>query len=600
MKTKRILIAILALLLLFTAGCKKVDEKPDSSVPGYYAQDQTLQGGSEQKGASLASIDVARRQEDVLLTLYFSKDNEQLKNVPVYSVEALTAPSRLVVRLPGLAADFLGQDVSGMGEFSGLIPVVDDAAVTLYFQFEGSVAYKVKQEDGTLVLQVRADDADVVEQNHVKMTHNEQNIAIARENNMSPALCEDGINEYYVSPGFAVLEEADALCQSINTALEASGSDDTAEVVQFDSDKAPIFNEPVSRSMLTMMGALKTQQGVTDGTLVAMDARFLCWADESAMIMARPQTEISGDGESETYEEIWIYHLNGKREQLMDTPFSSVQKAAYSKDGRYIALLEQSDGTRLLYLYDSQNAGLLFLSSEGLGDYTADFAWGNNGVLYAMCGDDSMQLMAYSTQLAQRGEEAISAVEEREGGHGNVDTAGSKVYFNDEYGNIYTVDVDTGERELFDNGDGFLLSPDGSKMVLILYEDGENESQATLILCDLITGTKLQIAAQVELSDYVWSGDSKVLLYLASNKDAADASDYPVQLMRYNTADGKTTNLGVLASNSIFQGRTQDGLIVMFYQNRDNVFYPITYKLNLTEFTNHKDDELIVTIDEGE
>ena len=52
-----------------------------------------------------------------------------------------------------------------------------------------------------------------------------------------------------------------------------------------------------------------------------MDARFLWWRDENSMLMARPQTEVTGEGNTESYEEIWVYSLDGKREQLIDTAF---------------------------------------------------------------------------------------------------------------------------------------------------------------------------------------------------------------------------------------------------------------------------------------
>ena len=193
--------------------------------------------------------------------------------------------------------------------------------------------------------------------------------------------------------------------------------------------------------------------------------------------------------------------------------------------------------------------------------------------------------------------ESLRAVEEREGGYGNVGEAGGIVYFNDEYGNVYAVDTATGTRELFEIADGFLLSPDGSRMLQIVYEDGENGSLATMYLCDLASGTRMQIAAQAALSDYAWSEDSRVLFYLVSNRDAEDAADYPVRLMRYSTVDGRTTDLGALASNSIFPGRTQDSILLMYYQDRDGLFYPITYQLSLTDLTDHAQDELVPTLE---
>lgn len=588
---------ILAVLLLFAAGCSAPAPTPSSSVPGYYAQGQTLTGGANLRTAELASVAVERQQEEVVLTLSFQQDGEPTARVPAYTVESLTAPARIVVRVQAGLAAAAQTELDPAGEFLGLFARSTEDGADLYFQFQGQVAYKVSEEEGALVLRVRADDAQSVDQYHVKVPYNEENSAIAAENGLQPALCADGEHVYDLSSGFATIEEADALCKAINDALEAAGSDDTAEVIYLSSGQAPAYSEPVSRSELTMMGALQTGDGVLDGTLVATDARFLCWDPEGGMVMARPQVETTGDGTLSTYEEIWLYQLDGSREQLLNTAFSSVQKAAYSPDTRYIALLEQSNGARLLYLYDRQDGGLLFLSAEGLGDYTSDFAWGQDGVLYAMSGSDTMQLMAYDPSLAEIGQEALRAVEEREGGYGNVGEAGGVVYFNDEYGNVYAVDTATGSRELFEIADGFLLSPDGSRMLLIAYEDGEDSALATLYLCDLAAGTRMQIAAQAALSDYTWSEDSRVLFYLVSNRDAEDAANYPVRLMRYSTVDGRTTDLGALASNSIFPGRTQDSILLMYYQDRDGLFYPITYQLNLETLTDHAQDELVPTLD---
>lgn len=604
-KLRAIWILALVTALLCTAGCARRAEQPGSSVPGYYGQQQSVDGGSgAQKNANLFQIEQERRQEDVVLTLRFwqgprAEGGAAMNKLPAYTVELLTAPSRVKVSIPGALCEALGQEIEPMGELLGLIGQADEDGVTLYFQFTGQVAYKVQEGDGELVLRVRADDAQGAEQYHVKLPYREESAALAAEKGMEPALCDDGMSAYYLSAGAEDIAQADALCKELNDALEAQGSDDTAEVIYLDADAAPAYTEPVSRALLTMMGALKTGEGVVDGELVAMDARFLCWGDDGSLAMARPQREVTGEGQVETYEEIWVYHpTTGRREQLIDAPFSSVQKAALSRDGRYIAVMELSDGARLMYLYDRIEGSLLFLSAEGLGDYTADFAWGANGKLYLMSGDDSMQLMCCNPALlTQRGAEPVTAVEEREGGYGNVGAAGGKVYFSDETGSIYAVDASTGERVLFDDGDGFQLSPDGDKMAVIDYEESETGSVADLTLCDLSSGLRIRIAAQATVSDYVWSGDGEALLYLTSNKGEADAEDYPVRLKRYTLRTGVTEDLGVLASNSIFPGRDGDGVIVMFYQERDGLYTPITYALDLTGGMPGEEDELIVTID---
>lgn len=596
MKYRNILAALLAMLMLLTAGCAKQEEAaPDSTVPGYYST-QTLSGGSKSvKDANLTGVSVVRRQEEVCMELRFASDSGTLSKFPEYTVEPMTAPSRLKITFPNVLCDFLGQEAEPAGEFLGMITEKTETGAVIYLQYLGQVAFKVKEdaEKGVLTLSVRADDALSIEQYHVRVPYREDS-AVAAEYALTPVLCDDGVSLISLSAGFADIEEADALCKAVNAALEESGSDDTAEVIRMNSGYAPVYTEPVSRSMLTMMGALKKDDSVIDGELIAIDARFLCWTDDGGMVMARPVVE----EETVLGEQLWVYNLNtGRREQLTDAMFVSVQKAAFSKDMRYIAIMDADDGARLMYLYDRRLDALTFLSAEGMGDYTADFAWGGDGRLYAMCGDDSMQLMAYDPSLAQQDLNPLQPLEEREGSFGSVGWANGAVCFADKDGKIYTVDVDTHERVCFEESGGFILSPDGQKMLLTDVEETENGIVTTLRLRDMTTGLTLQIARETALSGYVWAGDSTALFYLTSNKGAQDAEDYPVRLMRYTVKTGVTEDLGALASNTIFRGRTADDVIVLFYQERGGLYSPVTYKIDLTGGKMTEDDELIVTIE---
>lgn len=604
MKYRYIAAMMLALLLMLSAGCaKEAEVVPQSSVPGYFSGIQNIAGGSRSvKDASLVGAGVQREGEEVCIALRFATGEGVFsgKKMPEYAVEPMNGPTRLKVVLPQVFFAMEDMKLDSAGEFFGVVTEQTAEGVVLYLQFTGQVAYKAEEntESGELVLRVRADDAPSVEQYHVRVPYS-MGSAVAAEYELTPALCEDGENAYSLSAGYESIEQADALCKTVNAALEEAGSDDTAEVIRMNSGEAPVYTEPVTRSMLTMMGALKTEEAVLDGELVAMDARFLCWTDDGGMLMARPIVTETAEGNAITGEELWVYNLNtGRRERLAEAEFASVQKAAFSKDKRYIAILDAQDGARLMYLFDRHNKGLTFLTAEGMGDYTADFAWGKDGRLYAMCGEDHMQLMAYDPALALRGEDALAALEEREGSFGSVGWANGKVCFSDADGKIYALDTETKERELLEESSGFLLSPDGNRMLLIDAEEAEGSTLSTLRVRDMKSGLSVQIAAQASVSAYVWAEDSSALFYLTSNKGAADAEDYPVRLMRYLPEGGVTEEMGVLASNTIFRGKDQDSIIVLFYQDRGGVFYPITYSIDLKGGELTQEDELIVTIEE--
>ena len=588
---KKIVAFILIILLFTLSACGGRDEQiivPASSVPGYFSAEQVLSGGnSEVADANLKNIEILRRQEDYVLTISFA-DGSVLDNrrgdpagsLPAYTLSVLDAPARLVVELPDCLTEGAAQELEQMGEFLGYFYEKSENGATLYFQFTGGIVYKAEEGSGKLTLCVRASDDPSVEHYHVKTVYRDENVDLSRFD-FTPALCEDGINLCRLSPAIGTVEEADILCDRVNMALDEAGSDDTAEVILMESGKAPVYTSPVSHSLLTMMGALRTETGIVDGVMIGMDARFICWDNEGSLLMACPQTALSGDGETESIEELWVYGASGKRKKLLETPFFSIQKAAVSPDGRYIAILEAADGDRLLYLYDTQSDALTFLSAEGFGDYTADFCWGENGILYGMCGDESMQMIAFDPKI-QPIEDAFTAVEEREGGNGNVAVSGDHVYFNDEYGNVYSVSILDSTRELYETADGFLLSPDGQNMLLITYDDIETGNQVTLNLKNISSGEKTEIASGMMLSAYVFSGDSKALFMLCGNDNAAEAEDYPVNLLKYSISDGSMETLGALASNSIFCGQDENNLILMFYQSQgEDVFRPITYRLRL-------------------
>ena len=145
----------LALLMLLTAGCAKQAELvPESSVPGYFSQRQTLSGGSKMlRNVLLADVTAVREGEEVCLTLHFAQDGEPSR-IPEYTVEPLMSPARLKVTLHAAAADVLALDLPPMGEFMGMVVETVEESAVVYLQFSGHVAYKLEEneESGTLTL----------------------------------------------------------------------------------------------------------------------------------------------------------------------------------------------------------------------------------------------------------------------------------------------------------------------------------------------------------------------------------------------------------------------------------------------------------------
>lgn len=572
---KKILVLLLTLLLL--AGCRaqpaSVDaEQPASGVPGYYALSQVWAGGSGAQ-ADLLTIEVSRRQEDTIVELRFDGEN----GLPSYSVSGLSDPARLVIALPLSSRSFAGREIEPNGLFEGMFYEQDGENTVLYLQFTGNIAYKPAEDTQTLTFFVRADALDERMDSFVRLSYGEKTAPIAQKHEMTPALCDDGATVIYLSRPFASQQDAEALRQSLEEELLAQNLDDTPQVSLLQSGAAPEYMEPISRRELSALGALlRADESVLNADVFMVDARFLCWLpDGKTAVLACPTNQ------DEAVEEVWLCDLDGNSQKLFDGEFSALQKGAVSSDGRYFALIEQLEGARLVYVYDKEQGTLDLLSTQGFGDYTTDIAWSAEDKLYAMTGDDVMQLMVYDPALSGSETASVSAVEEREGSYGTIGCAGGWVYFTDEYGDILRANPQTATRELFVPGDGFWISGDGEHMAVVLYVDQEGGEVNSYI--DVYTPTAKQVARlEIEsaLLNACWDRDGQKLYYLLANYSNAA---YPTELFVFDILTGKSESLGMLASKNIFTGAESSELMLVAYLEQNGALRPVCYRLHLQD-----------------
>lgn len=570
---KRLLCLLLGLCCL--SGCMAVPasaptETPLSGIPGYYSLAQQVEGGRSVQ-AGLDSVSVLQRQEETILTLAFSGE----EGVPAYSVTGLENPSRLCLEMELSGRDFAGQEVPETGLFSGLFYEAEGESVRLYLQFRGNIGYKLAEDGQNLVVTVRADDMTAGQAYYLRLPYEESVALLASEEGLTPALSEDAVTLTYISAPYASLEEVEAARLELEESLAQAGSDATPQISAMANGAAPEVLQAISRQALNTLGALRLEDGsVQEAEVFALDARFLCWMpDGVSAVVARPL-----EGE-EAGEEVWIYSLEGQREKLFEGEFSSLQKAAVTADGRYLSLVEQLSGARMVYVYDRQQGGLELLSAQGFGDYTSDIAWSAENKLYAMTGNDVMQLMVYDPSLSGSEQSAVRAVEEREGTYGTLGCAGGWVYFSDEFGDILRVNPETTTRELFTPGDGFQLSNDGQFMAVTMYIDNEDGSVTSYLSVKSIQG---QEQAQVEMGSQLWNmcwdKDSKTLYYLLANPGDPD---YPSSLYAFDIEGGQSRKLGDLAAKTAFTGTKAGELILLAYLDQDGSYRPVCYSLDL-------------------
>lgn len=582
---KRVTLLLLCLLLL--AGCgPKAQEvvAPLSQIPGYYTNGQIVSGGETIAGANLRTLDAGVYSGETMISLSFvsgsMKKGDQegpLNQIPVYSVESLAGPARLRVELAIDHWDYAGSEMSPSGllqYMTMMAPTAQGEPVVLFFQFTGKIAYKIEENKGMLVIRVQPDEPDQSLLYYATLEMSNETRSIAKANKMMPVICEDGETLVYLSKPFARLDEADALVLTLNKQMEAAALNARAGVIEHKGSSAPSLSTMLTQEELDRLGALRQ----ADGSLVAaepwaVDARFLCWLpDGEGALCARPA--IRSDGES--FEEIWVYNTDGTRFRYLESEITYVQQAKFSNDGRYLAFMDKTEYRQLMYLYDTADKSLDFLSAEGLSDFTVDFSWSDNGLLYVMSGDEEMRLLACDPAMETEDESRVTPVEEAIGSFGSVFCAGEYVYFNDgESGMIVRVEPVEGIRTEYVKGTGFSISPDGKTMLIIRRgEDGDS-----LLLQNIETQETRELTNSLPYRASCWSLDGQTLHFLLMNED----EDYPCVLYRANAQTGEVEQLGALASDSIYTGSSGRELVLVAYYGGDgDEMMPITYRLPLS------------------
>lgn len=551
--------------------------QPGSGIPGYYGAGQQLTGGTQGLAAELASIELKRRQEEYVFTLQFGGEA-----LPEYTVTLLQDPARVLLTLPKAQAGFAGQHLEQEGQFCGMFYTQQGDALNVYLQFTGNTCFKLAESDQALTLTTRADDFTEGQSYFVRLPYTTEVASQATEHGMTPALCDDLATMTYISAPFATQAEAETLNAELDTNLEGLRLDAMPQISVMSKGENPAYLSFPSRTQLTQMGVLQTAGGaLKKAAIFATDARFLCYTpDQKSAIMAKPFSTTDDAGMPVTYEEVWRYAFDGSvREKLFDGEFNTLQKAAVSPDGQYLAIIEQLSGMRMVYVYTFEGSTLDLLSTQGFGEYTADMAWSQNNKLYAMTGDDMMQLLMYDPTLAQSEQSATNGVEEREGSFGNIACTGNYVYFYDDNGDVMRVDTTTGVRELFALADGFRMDPTGTYAALSSYVDQDDGSMIdSLSVLPTAGGVQQSVVMDNSLGAYCFSSDGSQLYFITDNKGDVV---YPVTLHAYEPATGTIRTLGNMSNTSMFAGTQPDQLILTSYYEMDSAFFPVTYILTL-------------------
>lgn len=579
-KALRLLAALLCLVVCVSCTGKQ-NARPGSSIPGYYDKGQEFVGGDKRSGAvTLSKLSLRREGEELLFTLAFTDQAGQPALVPSFLLTMLDDPARLRLTLPALQAGFAAS-FTPLSPCLGYIFDKEEESLQLYLQFLGAQCFGATTQDNELLIRVRPQDGTGQEAVYIALQDDDP--ALKKHPNWEelsfhPVLCADGVHTLLLSEPFETMEEADQKCAQVEQALKEFGDDRIAQTFYLIRGEVPVYQTLLSRHNLDALGRLETGKEKIDPTLWAADARFLQWSvDGKTALMARQilVESLSGSG-TQKYEQLYLYPEEGTPRLLADLELGSIGKAAFSPDGSMVAFIELVDGFRLLYLYDMKKDVLTYLAGEGLGEYTADFVWNTDGRLFCMTGDEKMQLLVFDPYLNEEDEERLVALEEREGFLGSIFLSMGKLYLNGDDDMIYEFDPVTKERNAYGDGTILSISQDGQKMAIL--RPCQTGCGRELVVLNVLTNQETVLSDDQPLIGACWMADK--LCFLVTNTQE-DMETYPAYL-RVAKEEGGYTQLGKLASNSIFAGQNPDTLIlVSSYQARTDAYAPVTFRLHL-------------------
>jgi Tol biopolymer transport system component len=572
-KTVTFILALIMLLVL-PAGCAP-------------AAGQSMTGGIDKpaENINLKDIDISVSSDETVVTLSLLSGSRaagypetKLTKLPAYEITTLSQPYRLKISLSGISFwDYEQKSTWDMtGLVSGLfreVPANYDSLI-VYVQLSQEAQYDVKEDEGNLIVTLKpgAQSGSNAYYCVADAFYEHQEGLWPESIDMTPVLCTDNQNKLLISQPFPTQAAAESYQKQITDELAKSLPDKTVSVIQLAAGALPDYVADIDYSSAEGRSVLLKDGVLMNTPIVLSNGRYLASSPDGTIAFSRIYQPGESTAEQDAYltsEKLWIMDPNG-RIQNVDTPeFFYIDNAAYSFDGRYLALLDVSIDNRVLYLYDFSVGKLYNMGEEGLGSQTSSFAWSDTeDTLYAMSGNDSMQL--HICTFADDGSFKIGGMEEQAGDEGNLAVSGKRVFFaNSVAEKVYEIGS---VRYEMGSGMDVKVSPDGKKLLILdAKADTDDQVLTDLKLYDIETDKTSTIVNNARIVDFCFGGDGKV--YYTNEAVQQPSDGYPYGLYACDIEIGGSPELVALCSTSDMSASQGKLYFIEYIGEGDNGFY---------------------------
>ena len=618
---KHILAIILAaLMLLSLCACAKEDAEATPSAEeltydGFTSEETS--GGAELNDGNLRTVTVSESGTDTVIALDFcigsnltAGDTElSLRTLPDYSITLLGEPFRLAIRIGKLEhTDYL-LNKSGLnsGLISGSFSVsgVQNDSYTLYFQLNSNAMYAVSASEGTLTVTLRPlaapetpkqtpdDNSDnpVIDVSAAeKAADGEAYYVVANAfdmyrsgtlncgNDMTPTLSSDMETILLISAGQSSKDDAQRLMDKLlasDGAVSAQWS-----IVRLKYGELPAYESGMEYLAAYDIAPYRVNGKQEQGSIIISDGLALSVTpDKSACLYSKRIKEYSDGGETIEYEQLWLCGYSSGSRAFSKYQFEQIVSAAFSPDGRRLAVLEMAGESAHLYVFDVDSRDLITdLSAVGFGDTISAYCWDSmGGRLFSIGGSGEISVHQYDFNVPDEAKRH-SDVDKKGCDEGMIGFADGEVYFvettmeND--GAIYSIKPEGGSRRVFISGDNFSISPDSRYMAYTLSGgDAAGTKASSFAYIDMQTGDVTEITRDFNVFNFMWSLDGKKIFYfenrLSGSSDDGEGEEqltdeYPYTLWVYYTESGVNKAVADLMSTSIIPGRDTDTVYICY------------------------------------
>lgn len=508
-------------------------------------------------------------------------DEANAAQIPSYRAYTLGAPSRVVVEFDSLSywdyertLQIEQDDPMLFGAFK--VAETEGGRFGLFFQLKQGCVFRAAEEGDTLKLVLRpAQTQDTLPDGYhiianALSAYREGSLA---DSGLTPVLCEDLTNTVLISNRFPTEEAARSRIDALMETPAAGALEGRTDIIRLSDETPPVYNASLDFTEVNALRPVRVGGAQRPLSVLMPDGLYLCsTADGRRHLLSRPLSEEPGEETLVDIQELWIVDEAGRAKRLTDFEFAAIEQAAFSPDGRRLAILERTEDSSYLYIYDMDTNELSYnLGEEGFGSMTSNFVWDSMGTaVYAVSGTEQLQLLKYDFTIPDE-TKRVSRVDETPMGDGDLGFFDGDLYFSDVSAEgdsiIYKIKPEGGLRAEYARGSGFRISPDNKYMVILDAtaqggEEAETTETATLTLKTIATGEEQIIVQNKFVVDFSWGYGGR--LYYSVGENIGESEDeYPYTLIRL-TPGSEDAEIADMIAPDFFPA-----------PNSDTVFLPV-------------------------